>query len=236
MWNGNIFRNNDWHLSICVLSTRTGLWGNTMSIRLANFDHKASLSLREPHKLGWKLADHIPRDGLATELLVFEQFVYLHCNHRTLWTKVRADKQLLWFSCHLRLRQSHDSDCHVSLSQCLTTFLMSPSPDTGTQTRHQYPECHSSMMSVTSCYVGQGQSSTDGDITWEKKREKHLGSCVCFIQWTVSWSDDKSYGPNTSNTFQSLSPAIHFIGIWLSTRPKQDQDIYLSIIGNIFRK
>ena len=61
----------------------------------------------------------------------------------------------------------------MSLSQCLTTFLMSPSPDTGTQTRHQYPECHSSMMSVTSCYVGQGQSSTDGDITWEKKREKH---------------------------------------------------------------
>ena len=29
-------------------------------------------------------------------------------------------------------------------------------------------------MSVTSCYVGQGQPSTDGDITWEKKREKHL--------------------------------------------------------------
>ena len=208
-----------------------------MSIRLANFDHKASLSLREPHKLGWKLADHIPRDGLATELLVFEQFVYLHCNHRTLWTKVRADKQLLWFSCHLRLRQSHDSDCHVSLSQCLTTFLMSPSPARHWDTNQTpiprvsllYDECHKLL-----CWSGSVL------YRWRhylgEKERKALGSCLCFIQWTVSWSDDKSYGPNTSNTFQSLSPAIHFIGIWLSTRPKQDQDIYLSIIGNIFRK
>ena len=96
-----------------------------------------------------------------------------HCGQKSGQTR---DKQLFWFSCHLiaRLRQSHDSDCHVSLCVWPLSWCPHLQPDTGTQTRHQYQECHSSMMSVTSCYVGQGQPCTDGDITWEKKREKHL--------------------------------------------------------------
>ena len=82
-----------------------------MSIRLANFDHKASLSLREPHKLGWKLADHIPGDGLATELLVFEQFVYLYCNHST-----------------------EDSSWSLCLQQITALILMSSDLQTQTET------------------------------------------------------------------------------------------------------
>ena len=148
---------------MCALSTGTGLLGNTMSIRLANFDHKASLSLREPHKLGWKLADHIPGDGPATELLVFEQFVYLYCNHSQgsagKWTETRADRQQQARDIsRLRQRQSHDGDCHVS---SLSLGVWPPSwcphlqPDTdvytGTQSRpalkiprlrQLYDECH----------------------------------------------------------------------------------------------
>ena len=92
-------------------------------------------------------------------------------------------------------------------------------PDTNTRVSLLYDECHKLL-----CWSGSAL------YRWRhylgEKERKAFGSCLCFIQWAVSWSDDKSYGPNTTNTFQSLSPAIHFIGIWLSTRPHKDQDIY----------
>ena len=65
------------------------------------------------------------------------------------------------------------------------------------------------MMSVTS-YVGQGQPFTDGDITFKKQTKRHHRFLSLFYSIGMSWSVDKSYGPNTTNTFLSLSPAIHF--------------------------
>ena len=182
-----------------------------MSIRLANFDHKASLSLREPHKLGWKLADHIPRDGLATELLVFEQFVYLHCNHRTLWTKVRADKQLLWFSCHLiaRLRQSHDSDCHVSLCVWPLSWCPHLQPDTGTQTRHQYQSV-TPLWWVSQAVMLVRVSPVQMETLLGRKREKSIWFLSLFysmgselVRWQELWTKYHKHISEliTSNTF-----------------------------------
>ena len=187
---------------MCALSTGTGLLGNTMSIRLANFDHKASLSLREPHKLGWKLADHIPGDGPATELLVFEQFVYLYCNHSQgsggQWTEIRADRQQQARDIsRLRQRQSHDGDCRVS---SLSLGVWPPSwcphlqPDTdvytGTQSRPrlQIPKTKTALWWVLQVTVVR-VSSLQMETLLDWKRHWVLVTVLFNGQELVRWQE-----------------------------------------------
>ena len=59
-----------------------------------------------------------------------------HCGQKSGQTR---DKQLFWFSCHLiaRHRQSHDSDCHVSLCVWPLSWCPHLQPDTGTLLRRK---------------------------------------------------------------------------------------------------
>ena len=43
-----------------------------------------------------------------------------------------------------------------------------------------------------------------------RKGEKGIRFLSLFTSIGMSWSVDKSYGPNTTNTFLRLSPAVHF--------------------------
>ena len=189
-----------------------------MSIRLANFDHKASLSLREPHKLGENWLTTSQGTGWPQSYWYLNNLCIFiatteHCGQKSEQTNncfdfhVISDSDRVMIVIVMSLSVSdHFPDVPIS-SQTL-----GHKPDTNTQ-------------SVTPLWwVSQAAMLVRVSLyRWRhylgEKERKALCSCLCFIQWTVSWSDDKSYGPNTSNTFQSLSPAIHFIGIWLSTMP-----------------
>ena len=131
------------------MSTGTGLWGNTMSIRLANFDHKASLSLREPHKLGENWLTTSQGTGWPQSYWYLNNLCIFiatteHCGQKSGQTNNCFDFHVI-----------SDSDrvmivIVMSLSQCLTTFLMSPSPARHWDTNQTpiprvsliYDECH----------------------------------------------------------------------------------------------
>ena len=70
-----------------------------------------------------------------------------------------------------------------------------------------------------SCYVGQGQPYTDGDITLEKKA---LGSCPCFIQWDWVGQMTRVMDQIPQTHFWDYHQQYILIGIWLWTSPHKD--------------
>ena len=86
-------------------------------------------------------------------------------------------------------------------------------------------------MSVMLCWSGSAL------YRWRHYfREKGIGFLSLFYSMGMSWSDDKSYGPNTTNTFLRLSPAIH--SYWYLTLNQSTKRLFLfqklEIYLNIF--